>query len=89
MGWPDRTSELSLGGNLALVRLETGLEPVLTSQRGIKEKLHQNVASVPDIDRWRLDYLAKLLCERGEAHYRSEDEEVARLSMLIDSLCIG
>ena len=77
------------GGNLALIRLETGLEPVVSSQGIIRKKIHQNVASVPDIDRWRLDYLAKLLRERGEAHYRSEDEEVARLSILIDSLCIG
>ena len=68
------------GGNLALVKLETGLDPVMSSQGAIKQKLHQNVASVPDMDRWRLDYLAKLLCERGEAHYRAEDTEVARLS---------
>ena len=77
------------GGNLALIRLETGLEPVVSSQGIIRKKIHQNVASVPDIDRWRLDYLAKLLRERGVAHYRSENEEVARLSILIGSLCIG
>ena len=77
------------GSNLALLRLETGLEPVLSSQGKMREKLQQKVASVPDMDRWRLDYLAKLLCERGEAHYRADDEEVARLSTLIDSLCIG
>ena len=77
------------GSNLAMVRRETGLEPVLSSQGILRERLHQNIASVPDMDKWRLDYLTKMLCERGEAHYRADDKEVARLSTLIDSLCIG
>ena len=77
------------GSNLAMVRRETGLEPVLSSQGILRERLHQNIASVPDMDKWRLDYLTKMLCERGEAHYRADDKEVARLSTLIDSVCIG
>ena len=31
--------------------------------------------------------MVRLLIERGEAHYRSDEEEVLRLSSLIDSLC--
>ena len=27
---------------------------------------------------WRLRYLARMLSERGEAYYRSEEEEVTR-----------
>ena len=41
------------------------------------------------MDMWRLDYLAKLLTERGEASYRVEDIVVVRLTALIDSLCIN
>ena len=50
-------------------------------------ELQSRVASVPELDWWRLDYLARLLTERGEASYRSEDDEVQRLSILIDRLC--
>ena len=75
------------GSNLALLRRETGLDPVLASIGRVKEQLLKCVCSVPDIDQWRLDYLARLLSERGEAYYRAEDEEVTRLSSLVDSLC--
>ena len=52
-------------------------------------ELQSRVASVPDLDWWRLDYLARLLKQRGEASFIADDAEVRRLSTLIDSLCIN
>ena len=77
------------GANLALVKFETGLDPACSSLGNIKEKLLGKVVSVPEMDRWRLPYLGRLLIERGEAHYRAEDEEVGRLTSLIDSLSVN
>ena len=55
----------------------------------MKERLSVNVALVTDRDKWRLNYMARLLMERGEAYYRAEDEEATRLTTLIDSLSIN
>ena len=54
------------GSNFALLRRETGLDPVLSSIGRVKEQLLKGVCKVPDIDQWRLDYLASLLSVRGE-----------------------
>ena len=72
------------GSNIALIRWETGLDPVWSSLGKVKVQLLKNVASVPDTNRWRLKYLSRLLTERGEAFYRANDEEVVQLSSLID-----
>ena len=77
------------GSNLALIGIETGLNPVKASIGTVKEKLRMKISSVPDIDKWRIDYLARLLRERGEAFYSAEEEEVNRLTILIDSLCVN
>jgi hypothetical protein len=77
------------GSNTALVRLETGLDPVHCCLGKLRKEIQSRVASVPELDKWRLDYLARLLTQRGEASYRTEDDEVQRLSDLIDSLCIN
>ena len=42
-----------------------------------------------DTDRWRLEYLTRLLPEGGEAYYMADDEEVSRLSSLIDCMSIN
>ena len=55
----------------------------------MKLKLADNMARVPEMDMWRLDYLAKLLFDRWEASCRVEDSVVFRLTALIDSLCIN
>ena len=75
------------GANIALLREETGLNPVLASTAQVKEKLLSKAAEVPEMDNWRLPCLGKLLTARGEAHYMAEEEEVVRLTSLIDSLC--
>ena len=38
-------------------------------------------------DQWRMKYLARLLKQSWDSHYRSDEEEVLRLSSLVDSLC--
>ena len=77
------------GSNLALIRTETRMDPVHDCLWKLKKMMQSRVASVPEVDEWRLDYLTKLLTQRGEASYRTEDDEVQRLSDLIDSLCIN
>ena len=54
-----------------------------------REKLEKQVNNVPEEDLWRMKYLGRLLSEKGEAYYNSEEEEVLRLSGLINSLCIN
>ena len=75
------------GSNIALLRNETGMDPVQCCLAKLKKELQSRVAQVPEHDWWRLNYLARLLTERGEASYRTDDDEVQRLSILIDSLC--
>ena len=75
------------GSNTTLIRLE--MDPIHGCLGKIRKELQSKVASVPELDRWRLDYLDRLLTKRGEASYRTEDDEVQRLSDLIDSLCIN
>ena len=77
------------GSNIALIRQETGLDPISSFPWKVRLKLADNMSRVPEMDMWRLDYLAKLLTERGEASYRVEDSVVVRLTALIDSLCIN
>ena len=64
------------GRNVAMIAVETGLDPMKASIGKVKERLSMRVASVPDRDIGRLGYLARLLSDRGEAHYRADDEEV-------------
>ena len=77
------------GSNIALLAAETGMNPVQACLSEVKQKLLTRVSVVPDLDMWRLQYLANLLTQRGEALYRVDDAEVTRLSSLIDSLCIN
>ena len=74
--------------NIALLREETGLNPVLASTAQVKVKLLSKASGVPDMDNWRLACLGKLLTARGEAHYMAE-EEIVRLTSLIDSVCVN
>ena len=66
MGLLGRTSGVSLdGANLALLRLETGLDPTMAGIGHIKEKLREKAAIVPVEAKWRVSFLAKLLCQSG------------------------
>ena len=77
------------GSNIALIVSETGLHPLHACPCKIRHQLYSKVARVPEMDRWRLDYLAKLQTQRGEALYRMKDSEVQRLTSLVNSLCIN
>ena len=52
------------GSNIALFRQETEMDPIHYCLGKLKMMLKSRVASVPDLDRWRLDYLARLLRQR-------------------------
>ena len=77
------------GRNVALLRQEAGLDPVSSSSFYVRVKLMEGAAKVPEVDKWRMDYLARLLTERGEASYTVEGGVVVRLTALIDSLCVN
>ena len=73
--------------NCALLRLETRMDPVKCCLEKLKQVVKLGSTIPPDSDRWRLEYLGKLLTQRGEASYMADKREVLRLSSLIDSLC--
>ena len=77
------------GSNIALVRQETQMDPLHSCLGKLRAELQSRVASIPDQDRWRLDYLTRLLKQSGEASFIADDAEVRRLYTLIDSLCIN
>ena len=68
---------------------QAGDRSVSSHSWDVKVKLMESAARVPEVDRWRMDYLARLLTERGEASFRVEDSVVRRLTALIDSLCVN
>jgi hypothetical protein len=77
----------NLGSNLALVKDMTGLDPWVAGRGQLRTSIESAVRSeVPEMDRWRVAYLQKLLAARLEAHYTADEEEVARLQSLIKSL---
>ena len=77
----------SLGKNLKIIRDITGLDPWIASKKHLRSALELGLQTpVPEVDFWRTKYLAKLLAERSEAHYRADEEEVCRLSSLMESL---
>ena len=77
------------GATMEMIRMETGLNMKNAGVGQVQEQLAKKAAAVPAAGTWRLSYLARLLQERGEAYYKSQEEEVNRLSGLIDSLCIN
>ena len=52
----------------ALLREETGLNPVLSSPLHMKAKLMNNVSDVPERDWWRIACLGKLFNGQGGGH---------------------
>lgn len=73
------------GRNIWFLRAETGLDPTCTSSVKLKAVLESKLATIPDMDWWRVRYLGRLLQDRGQAHYEGDD--VHQLTDLIDSLC--
>jgi hypothetical protein len=77
--------QTTTGHNVSLIMLETGLNPTVATSQAIKQRLIRKILSVPERDKWRLGYLARMLEERGEAFYAGKETEL--ISILIDSLC--
>lgn len=77
------------GRNLRMLRDETGLDPWRVSSKVMKKVLADGYGQVPDVDRWRLPYLSKLIDQRQMAYYSGCVEEEKRLAGLIDSVCIN
>ena len=75
------------GSNIAHIRRESGLSPLCSSMLQLKARLSETGATVPDGDQWRMQYLSRLLQERGEAFY--EGEETLEWTELINSLVIN
>ena len=86
-GVASRDVRTTTGSNLRLLRMETGLDIASASPRRVKAELVKKLAVVPDIDKWRLPYLARLLEDRGELHYNGGETD--HLTSLIDSLCVN
>ena len=77
----------SLGKNIKIIRDLTGLDPWIASKQQMRSALELGLQTrIPEADFWRTRYLAKLLAEKSEAYYRADEEEVGRLTSLIESL---
>ena len=86
-GVVSRDVRTTTGSNLALLKQETGCLPMEISSKKVKEVMCERRATVPEVDRWRLVYLAKLLEKRGEQYYQGADTD--DLTTLIESLCVN
>ena len=73
--------------NLLFISQESGKDPWITSPGDLKSVLSSQKTEVPQQDRWRLGYLARLLEERGQLHYECKD--ITMHSNLIDLLRVN
>ena len=75
------------GRNIQYITELTGLNPWTAHQSKLKAVLvAQDTVEVQPQDRWRVQYLRSLLSQRGEAHSQTLEDDVERLTELIDSL---
>ena len=77
----------TVGKNLHFISVESGKDPWNTSPGELKSVLTSQKTEVPLQDKWRLEYLARLLGERGHLYYECKNTRMH--SNLIDSLCIN
>ena len=77
------------GKNLSFIKKETGLDVWSSSSKHVRVALEKGtkLAVVPVQDQWRIPLLAKLLAERGEKYYLSENFDI--LTEQIESLCMS
>ena len=76
------------GANVRFLTTESGLDPS-EGTAAIKRALCDQLCQPEEIDKWRIKYLATLLCDRGEFHYDGMETEENYITGLIDSLCIN
>ena len=76
------------GANVRFLSWETGLDPSegISAVRGATQ---EQLCKPEDRDTWRLQYLARLLAERGEMFYRGIETEENILTVLINGLCVN
>ena len=80
----------SVGANLALISRETGLDPWVAGPGQLRAALlAAGTVAVPQVDRWRVPYLWRLLAERLQAHYTADTTTEERLTVLINSLVVN
>ena len=73
------------GSNLARLQEETVINTWVATPALVKKALEESVPEVPAVDKWRIDYLDKLLQTRRRMEC---DVEVTRnTEELISSLC--
>ena len=77
----------SLGKNLQRIRELTQLDPWSATKTELHAALERGLhIETPKADTWRPRCLANLLAERSQAFFRADDDEVCRLTSLIESL---
>ena len=77
----------SVGTNLALLQRETGLDPWVIGAGHLRAALlGADKVVVPDVDKWRVPYLERLLAERLQAYYIADTLAEEQLTVLINSL---
>ena len=85
-----RDLKSTTGSNLRVVQDSSGLDPWECSSANLKLMLQQKEqVMVPSQDTWRVQYLCTLLAQMQELHYLGAEEEKAKVTKLIDSLCVN
>ena len=80
----------NLGANLRMMKDISGRDPWCTEELVMKMALRRNcVKEIPKEDFWRVLYLRKLLNLRQQAFYEARDDEVQRISEIIESLVVN
>ena len=85
-----RDLSTNTGSNLRVVAEASGVCPWTAGTTRLREAISaKETVEVLDEDKWRLSMLDKLLSSKQSMNYLGEEEEVSRLSDLINSLCIN
>ena len=77
----------TLGKNIQKIRELTQLDPWSVRKTELHAALEQGLhIEIPKVDSWRPGCLANMLAARSQAFFRADEDEVVRLTSLIDSL---
>ena len=77
----------SLGKNIQKIRELTQLDPWSVRKTELHAALEQGLhIEIPKVDSWRPRCLANMLAARSQAFFRADEDEVVRLTLLIESL---
>ena len=80
----------NLGSNLDLIKRESKLDPWESDKLSIQAALHfAEMKEVAEENKWRCEYLRKLLIQRLEFGYSGNKDEEKRITTLIDSLVVN